>query len=193
MFQLQRNLVPSCRLAMLPFQRVLNSPIPVTSNVIQTASFSGASRNPTPTVMMPKAWETFKTKFARTGNNLAVENSLFAALKIIKKRTKINPIYFFFEVIEKVRFSIMLQVFEKKRKKTLTKKVIPKLIKSWARYKAATQILAKSIKLRKELKLHDKIANELVEIAIYNKSNTFLKKQEIYNYAHFFQYKTFTS
>ena len=79
----------------------------------------------------------------------------------------------------------MLQIFEQKKKRALKKVIIPIFIKRNNRYKKAILFLSKSIKLRKEFLLSDKISNELFELLLYAKSNIFLKKIEIYNYIHF--------
>ena len=102
-----------------------------------------------------------------------------------------NPFFFFFESVEYTRFSILLQIFEKKKKKTIKKIVIPKVIKKGARYKKVLSFLTKSTKLRKELFLYNKIAHELIDITLYKKSSMFFKKQEIYNFAHFFYHNSF--
>lgn len=140
---------------------------------------------------LSKSFINFRSKFVSKGNSSQIEHSILNAFKLIKKKIKTNPFFFFFEAVERVRFSILLQVFERKKKKTIKKIVIPKLIKKWIRYKRALYLLSKSIKLRKDYFLHDKISNELIEITLYKKSSMYLKKREIYNFAHFYHYNSF--
>jgi DNA helicase HerA-like ATPase len=78
---------------------------------------------------LSKSFINFRSKFVSKGNSSQISHSILNAFKLIKKKIKTNPFFFFFEAVERVRFSILLQVFERKKKKTIKKIVIPKLIK----------------------------------------------------------------
>ena len=134
---------------------------------------------------LPKPLLSFKKQLMTSGNSYKVELLLIKVMTTLKKKIKMSPFFFFFESIERVRFYILLQIFEQKKKRALKKVIIPIFVKRNNRYKKAILFLSKSIKLRKEFLLSDKISNELFELLLYAKSNIFLKKIEIYNYIHF--------
>lgn len=141
---------------------------------------------------LPKSFISLLTRFTVDGNRIKVEKAILSTLKLIKKHTKSSPFFFFFEAVERIRFSILLRTFIRKKKKSVKKTATPKIIKSSLRYKKAIFFFTKSVQLRREHFLHDKLINELFEILLYKKGNLFLKKQEIYNYVHFYAYKSFT-
>ncbi len=134
---------------------------------------------------------SLKKKFIRHGNTFTLDNIFFNSFKIIKIKSSFNPFFIFFEAIEKVRFSIILRIYARKQKRSVKKIIIPNLLNKWIRYKKTVFLLSKSIRFRKDFFLHHCIANEIIDIVLYRRSNLFFKKKEVYNFAHFNDHKSY--
>jgi ribosomal protein S7 len=99
------------------------------------------------------------------------------------------PIFFFFEVLEKIKPSIGLKFYKKKHKKKKFTKVTatPLFLTLSAQYRKAIYWLSKSIKVRHEKKLILKIVNELYGINFLNVGESLKKKTEYYKFGVMFK------
>lgn len=121
------------------------------------------------------------------GKNYKLEKILYRSFFNLKKKLKYCPLFFFFEAIEKIKPEIGLKIYHKRKNKINQTTTIPYILDSLAQYKKSIRWLVKSIKLRKDFFLIDKINKEFYDIIIHNKGDSLKKKKGYYKYAVMFK------
>lgn len=116
--------------------------------------------------------------WAGAGRKNSLEKIIYLNLKHIKSKIKSSPLFFLYEVLEKIKPIIGLKVFLNKNKKIKKIKALPHLLNTLLQYKKAIFWLVKSIKIRKEKNLFLKINNELYDT--FNSTGNSLKKKGDY-------------
>lgn len=71
------------------------------------------------------------------GRSHRIEKILYQSLFLIKFKLSCCPLYLFFEVLEKIKPSIGLRLYKRKKRKTHTVSAVPFVLSSVARYKKA--------------------------------------------------------
>jgi ribosomal protein S7 len=115
------------------------------------------------------------------GCTYKTEKLFYVSFLLLKNKLNCCPIFFFFEVLEKIKPLIGLKFYKKKHKKKITKvTAIPFFLTLSAQYRKAVFWLSKSIQVRHEKKLILKIVNELHGINFLNLGESLKKKTEYY-------------
>jgi ribosomal protein S7 len=117
------------------------------------------------------------------GASFQTEKLLYLVFFIIKTKFNCCPIFFFFESLEKIKPSIGLKFFKKKKKKKIKVTAVPFVLPLAAQYQKAVLWLAKSIRVRHEQKLVSKIVNELYSVNFLGVGESLKKKTEYYKFA----------
>jgi ribosomal protein S7 len=124
------------------------------------------------------------TLFGKTGK---IERLVYLTFFFIKKELSICPMFFFFEVLEKVRPVIGLKIYKKKGRKVTTKTAMPIKLNTTAQYKKAIFWLRLSISVKEEKQLVSKIFQEFYDTLILDAGNSLKKKKTYYKYAVLFK------
>lgn len=102
---------------------------------------------------------------------------------LFKKKLRIAPLFFFFEVIEKIKPIVGLKLYKKQRKKINGVIALPYLLDIPLRYKKAIFWLSRAIKLRVGSTFFVKIFQEFYDILFLNSGLSYKKKKEYYGYS----------
>lgn len=131
-------------------------------------------------------WSKWLLKFISIyyfkGKRFLIERCLYFGLFLVKKKLDKNPLFYFFEVLEKIKPVMGLKVYKVPKRKLYKIKTIPFIIKFSTQYKKAITWLVKSIKLLKGINLSFKIFQEFYSIIYKSNSGTLHKKKEYYKY-----------
>ena len=129
----------------------------------------------------------FINRFFFKGKRFLVEKSLYFSFFLLKKKLCVCSIFLFFEVLEKIKPIISLNIYKLKKSKVKKLCATPFIGKFAVQYKKGIFWLSKAIKLRKEQKLSIKIFYEFYDINYFNLGKALQKKKEYYKYFLFFK------
>lgn len=115
------------------------------------------------------------------------ERIIYLSLFFVKKKIKVCPLYFFFEVLEKVKPVIGLKIYKRYNRKINKVTAISYILNVSKRYKKAIFWLSKAIKLHVGSNLFIKIFRELYETVYLNSSLSLKKKRKYYDYVLLFK------
>lgn len=117
------------------------------------------------------------------GNKHTSEGIIFSIFFFLKKKLKISPLFFFFEVIEKIKPIIGLKLQKKKSLSDIVVKASPFLLDVPSRYKKAIFWLSRSVKIPGGSTFFVKVFKEFYAILFLNNGLSCKKKKEYYGYA----------
>ena len=118
--------------------------------------------------------------FISDGRIFLAENFLYSSFFFIKKTLNSSGIFFFLDVLEKIKHIVGLKLYILKKKKIQRTIAMPYLTSNLLQYKKATLWFVNSVKLRKEKKCFLKIVNELYDVLLNKTGNSFLTKKGFY-------------
>jgi ribosomal protein S7 len=121
----------------------------------------------------------FINLWVKKGNNFFTEKIIYNNFIYLKYKINFSGLFFFFEVLEKVKPSIDLKVYNWGRKKNKKIKAFPYFMTGHAQYKKGLGWLANAIKKRKELNLGGKIYKEFYGIVLESAGATLKKKKRV--------------
>lgn len=143
----------------------------------------------------------FLNRLMRGGKRSIIEKIIYGLLKnlnfidifYIKNIYKINylPIFFFFEVLSICRPLLSARIFKPSKKSkngrkrtkkdiAINTKIIPIPISRKKSYSIAIGWVISVIKFRREIDLESKVKNEFKDIVILKKSQSLVKKKQLY-------------
>jgi len=126
-------------------------------------------------------WLTkFFNKFCFTGKFFLVEKTIYLSFFYIKKNLNSSALFFFFEVLEKIKPMIGLKLYTLKKRKIQRAAAVPYVVNFTLQYKKAIFWIVNSIKLRKEKTGFLRVFQEFHDILLNKTGNSFLKKKEFY-------------
>lgn len=134
-----------------------------------------------------KWFSKFINQWFFKGNTNKTEKILYKSFFILKKLLNCCPIFFFFEVIEKIKPEIGLKIHRKRQLKITGSTTVPYILDNLEQYKKSICWLVKAIKLRQDFFLSDKINKEFYDIIVNNKGESLKKKRDYYKYAVMFK------
>lgn len=126
----------------------------------------------------------FINKWFLLGKKFYSEKIIYLSFYLLKLKLNYSPLFFFFEILEKIKPYIGLKITKYKwgnvqKNKT---KIFPYILSVSLQYKKSIYWLIKSIKLRKEANLSLKVYHEFYDIVFNNLSNSLRKKKDYYKY-----------
>ena len=122
-----------------------------------------------------------------TGKKHQIEKLIYLSFFILKKKFNINPLFFFFEALERLKPWVGLKIYKTIKSNKKKNQAYPIILNANIQYKKAIYWLIKSIQLRKETTLSRKINNEIKNIIFNEITNSIKKKKEYYNYSILFK------
>ncbi len=129
----------------------------------------------------------FINKFIFTGKKYLVEKIIYLSFFYIKKNLNSSAIFFFFEVLERIKPIVGLKFYTLKKRKLKRITAVPYIVSISLQYKKAIFWLVNAIKLRKEKEWFLKIFQEFYDILLNKTGHSFLKKKEFYRYVILFK------
>ena len=133
----------------------------------------------------------FINKLFINGKKIIIEKIVYCTFFLIKKKLKYYPLFFFFEVLEKIKIIIGLKYKSNEKNKkinVLKKNVFPILLNISQQYKKSIFWLIQAIKIRNEKNLCLKIYLELHNI-FFNYIGNSIKQKWLY-YKNIILFKT---
>jgi len=129
----------------------------------------------------------FINQWSFTSEKIKIENLIYSVLFLYKRNYNFCGLSYFFQALEKIKPIVGLKIYKKSwgRKKKI--RVASFILPVGLQYKKAIFWLSKSMKLRKEIHLKDKLVNELNDILCNTTSLALKKKKEHYKFAVMFK------
>jgi len=114
------------------------------------------------------------------GKQNKIEKLIYSLFFAFKSKYKESLIFYFFEILEKIKPIIGLKLYKNNSRKVKKSDATTMLLQITSQYKKAIFWLSRAIKLRKEKSLSTKIYNEFVDILFNNTGFALKKKKEHY-------------
>jgi len=124
----------------------------------------------------------FISQWISQGKKWLIERVIYLNFFFIKKKNLLLPLFYYFEILEKIKPTIGLNVLKLKKKKIKKVKVFPYVLSKTFQYKKSICWLVKSIKLRKENSLFLRVYKEFYDILVKGVSDCLKKKKLNYKY-----------
>jgi ribosomal protein S7 len=121
------------------------------------------------------------------GQQQQVEFLVYASFFLMKKKLDVCPLFYFFEVLEKIKPMLGLKIYKQKNRKVNKHLIVPYILKVSVRYKKAIYWFIRAVKTQKGGVLI-KVVQEILDVLFsVNSSVCILKKKECYNHALLFK------
>jgi hypothetical protein len=120
-------------------------------------------------------------------NKVKVEFFLYFSFFLLKKQFIISPLFLFFEVVEKLKPSLGINLYSDGSGKKKKIKACPIILDSRLKYKKSLYWLMKSTQLRKNFFFQNKLYKDIESLTLKHTINSMQMKREYYNYAVLFK------
>jgi hypothetical protein len=120
-------------------------------------------------------------------NKVKIEKFFYFSFFLLKKKFIISPLFLFFEVIEKLKPSIGLNLYSENNGKKKNLKACPVILDSHLKYKKSLYWFMKSSQFRKDFFFQNKLYKDIVNLTLKYTVNSTQMKREYYNYAVLFK------
>lgn len=125
---------------------------------------------------------SFITILLTKGNKHCIENSLYFAFILIKKKFNVCCLFLYFEIVEKLKSVVNLKITKLPKKKSYIIKVVPNIITFSKQYKKGIRWLSKALKKQKKNPFSILCIFEFYNIIYKKTSISLLTKLDYYKY-----------